>query len=159
MERLGVLCDENTGRVSLADGTGQPFCCSISRDFALRFRQAPGFALSGLFRQWWWIAFDQTNRALDVMTPMAGAKQAVSQLVVPTRSLCRSADPVADIVWYPCMDMKFASFVRDTVDALCHLTVPVCALWSVPAVALHPRHGSNLCIFCYRNQESGVVIG
>ena len=59
------------------------------------------------------------------MTPMAGAKQAVSQLVVPTRSLCRSADPVADIVWYPCMDMNSASYVRNTVDALPHLAVPM----------------------------------
>ena len=88
--------------------------------------------------------FDLTNRTLDLMTPMADAKQAVSHLVVLTRSICQSADPVVDIVSYPFMDINFASFVHNTVNALLYLTVQMPEITSLRCA----RFGQSQPLLC-----------
>lgn len=67
--------------------------------------------------------FDLTNRTLDVMTPMADVRGAVSHLVVLTRNLCGFADPVVDILTYPFMDINLADAVHNLVNAIVYLFV------------------------------------
>lgn len=99
------------------------------------------------------LCFDAANRTLDLMTPMADARQAVSHLVVLTKDICGFVGPVMDAASFPFMDINFASAVHNLVNAVLYLLVSVSKVTFLRCT----RHGGEEPLMCTPDLEPVFV--
>lgn len=99
------------------------------------------------------LCFDAANRTLDLMTPMADARQTVSHLVVLTKNICGFVGPVMDAASFPFMDINFASAVHNLVNAVLYLFVSVSKVTYLRCT----RHGGEEPLMCTPDLEPVFV--
>ena len=73
-------------------------------------------------------SFDASLRVLDLMTPLAHVRLAVSYALVWSGKMCSMATSILDIVCYPLMDINFGESVHNLGNAVLFLVVHVPAL-------------------------------
>jgi hypothetical protein len=70
-------------------------------------------------------SFDPGLRVLDLLTPLAHARLAVSHALVWTGKMCSIATSILDLAFYPCLDVNFGQAVHNLLNAVLYLLVHV----------------------------------
>ena len=97
--------------------------------------------------------FAVSNRTLDLMTPMADARQTVSNFLLLSKKICGYAGPVLDAVSFPFMDINFASAVHNLVNSVLYLFVSVSKVTYLRCT----RHGGEEPLMCTPDLEPVFV--
>lgn len=93
--------------------------------------------------------FDMAQRTLDLVTPMAGLRDAVVASALFAQRICTPVGPILDILTYPFMDLNLAVGVHSLANAALYLVV------HVPDITLLrcTRYGSEAALMCTPDLE------
>ena len=93
--------------------------------------------------------FDLTDRTLDLVTPMADARDTVVHLFGITGRVCNPLRPITDILAYPLMDLNLAKGLHNIVNAVLYLVVQMPEVTHIRC----KRHGSAGYLMCTPDLE------
>ena len=92
-------------------------------------------------------SFDADLRLLDLMTPLAEWRLAVSNVLVWTGRMCSVASSVVDVVMYPFLDINFGLCLHNLCNALLYFLI------HVPAVTVDRCKAGTVVFFCLPDFE------
>ena len=98
-------------------------------------------------------SFDPNLRLLDLITPLAYLRLAVSYMLTWLGQMCAIASSLLDIVFYPFMDINFGLGMHNTVNSILTLVI------QTPVVTLNRcRAGGGPIVYCIPDFEPAIEL-